>query len=191
MIGLFGGSFDPIHHGHLITAQEIRERLGLTEIRFVPTNEQPFKVGRHGATAEHRGAMVARAIAGQPGFVLERVELDRPGPSYTVHTLRILREREPAHRFILLVGADAAAELDGWREAGVIPTLAEVVAFGRPGAAAPRSPLIARTLEVPGLDISATDIRRRVSRGLSIRYWVPDAVADYISAHGLYRDGEG
>jgi nicotinate-nucleotide adenylyltransferase len=191
MIGLFGGSFDPIHHGHLMTAQEIRERLGLAEIRFVPTNEQPFKVGRHAAAAEHRAAMVALAIAGQPGFVLERVELDRPGPSYTIQTLRILREREPAHRFILLAGSDAAAELEGWREAKAIPALAEVVVFGRPGAAVPRSPLIARTLEVPGLDISATEIRRRVSRGLSIRYWVPDAVAEYISAHGLYRDGEG
>ena len=191
MIGLFGGSFDPIHHGHLIAAQGMRERLGLAEIRFVPTLEQPFKQGRHGAAAEHRSAMVGLAISGQAGFVLERAELDRAGPSYTIDTLRVLREREPAHRFILLVGADAAAELEGWREAKAIPALAEVVAFGRPGVAIPRSPLIGRTLEVPGLDISATEIRRRVSRGLSIRYWVPDAVAEYISAHGLYRDGEG
>ena len=108
VVGLFGGSFDPIHHGHLLVAQAAAEVLGLGEIRFVPAREQPFKAGEHSATAADRAAMVEQAIAGSPGMRLERLELDRPGPSYTVDTLRALRQREPGSSFVLLVGSDAA-----------------------------------------------------------------------------------
>jgi nicotinate-nucleotide adenylyltransferase len=190
MIGLLGGSFDPIHHGHLIVAHVLREQLGLDQVRFVPAREQPFKQGQHHATAAQRAAMVRLAIADEPGFVLETAEVDRPGPSYTVETLRTLHQQEPGHRFILLVGADAAAALPEWHEAQAIPTLAEIAVFSRPGAEVPHSGLIGRRLEVPALDISATEIRRRVGQGLSIRYWVPDAVAAFIAAHGLYQHGE-
>lgn len=190
MIGLLGGSFDPIHHGHLIVARVAAETLGLSEVRFVPAREQPFKVGRHGASAEHRAAMLGLAVAGAPGFAVERLELERAGPSYTVDTLRELRAREPARELTLLLGADAAAELGAWRSAAELPALARIVVFARPGSPAPRSDLIAETIRVPALDISATGIRARVRAGLSIRFWVPDPVAEYIARHRLYLDPE-
>jgi nicotinate-nucleotide adenylyltransferase len=190
MIGLFGGSFDPVHHGHLIVAQVAREALGLDGIRFVPAREQPFKQGRHRSSADHRAAMLNLAIAGSPGFELERLELDRPGPSYTVNTLRELRVREPQEQLVLLLGADAAADLSAWKEAARIPELARVVVFARPGSLVPASGAISEVIEVPTIDISATEIRRRVSRGQPIRYWVPDSVGEYISRHRLYLDAE-
>ena len=188
MVGLFGGSFDPVHHGHLIVARVAAEALGLDALRFVPAREQPFKRGRHGASPEQRAAMLDLAVAGATGFAVERAELARPGPSYTVDTLRALHAREPGIRLTLLVGADAAGELEAWHRAGDIPDLAEVVVFGRPGAPAPASALIAGRLEVPAIEISATEIRRRVREGRPIRYWVPDPVAEYVTRHRLYLD---
>lgn len=185
-VGLFGGSFDPIHHGHLIVGQAIAEALALDELRFVPAREQPFKVGLHAASAEARCRMVALAIEGEPRFRLERAELDRPGPSYTVDTLRLLREREPAHRFTLLIGADAARELPSWREAGALAELAELVLFARARADLPTLPWPHRVVTVPVVDISATTIRWRVVEGRSLRYWVPDAVAEFIQVERLY-----
>jgi nicotinate-nucleotide adenylyltransferase len=189
-IGLFGGSFDPVHHGHLIVARVAQETLGLDELRFLPAREQPFKRGRHAAPAGDRAVMLELAIAGSPGFGLDRAELDRPAPSYTVDTLEALRAREPAARLTLLLGADAAAELSAWHRAADLPNLARIVVFGRPGNPVPASPLIAGTIEVPAVDISATEIRRRVRAGLPVRYWVPDAVAEYIVRHRLYLDPE-
>lgn len=166
-------------------AQTALERLGLAAVRFMPAREQPFKAGRHHAAAEHRARMVELAIGGEPAFGLERAELDRPGPSYTVETLRLLRAREPAERFVLLLGADAAADLPKWREPEALAEMATIVVFARPGSRlSPALPF--RRLEVPAVDISATEIRRRVRAGRSIRYWVPDAVAEYIATHGLY-----
>jgi nicotinate-nucleotide adenylyltransferase len=185
-----GGSFDPIHHGHLIVGRVAFEALELDELRFVPARQQPFKQGRHQTSPEHRVAMVSLAIEGEPGFALERSELDRPGPSYTVHTLEALREREPNSDLVLMLGADAAADLGEWHQAERIPTLARVVAFSRPGTGVPRSPLVNHVIPVPAVDISATEIRRRVSQGRPIRYWVPDAVAEYIARHQLYLDPE-
>jgi nicotinate-nucleotide adenylyltransferase len=189
-IGLFGGSFDPVHHGHLIVARVAAEALALDELRFLPAREQPFKQGRHGAPAADRAVMLELAVAGSPGFAIERTELDRPGPSYTVDTLEALRAREPAASLTLLLGADAAAELDAWHRATELPRLARVIVFGRPGAPIPSSPLIAGSVAVPAVDISATEIRRRVRAGLPIRYWVPDAVAEYMVRHRLYLDPE-
>ncbi len=190
MIGLLGGSFDPVHHGHLIVAQVAAEALGLECLRFVPAREQPFKHGRHSAPAADRAAMLALAVAGAPTFAVERAELERPGPSYTVDTLRALRSREPEAEFTLLLGADAAAELPDWHDAPELPKLARIVVFARPGSAVPAVPWIARIIEVPAIDISATEIRRRVREGRSIRYWVPDAVAKYVTGHRLYLDEE-
>jgi nicotinate-nucleotide adenylyltransferase len=187
-IGLLGGSFDPVHHGHLIVGQVAAEALGLDELRFVPAREQPFKQGRHGAPAADRAAMLDLAVAGMPGFAVERVELDRPGPSYTVDTLTAIRSRDPGAKLTLLLGADAAAELGGWHRAEELPGLARIVVFGRPGAPIPASPLIAGTIEVPAIEISATEIRGRVRAGRPIRYWLPDAVAEYITRHRLYLD---
>jgi len=185
-VGLFGGSFDPIHHGHLIVAQAVAEALALDELRFLPARNQPFKVGRHAASPEARTRMVALAIEGEPRFRLEPVEMERPGPSYTVDTLQLLREREPAHRFTLLVGADAARELPAWHEAGALVELADLVLFARAGAELPSLPWRHRTVTVPGVDISATTIRRRVAEGRSVRYWVPDVVAEFIRVERLY-----
>jgi nicotinate-nucleotide adenylyltransferase len=189
-IGLLGGSFDPVHHGHLIVAQVAAEALGLDELRFMPAREQPFKRGRHAAPAADRAAMLELAVAGAPGFAVERAELERPGPSYSVDTLEALRAREPESAFTLLLGADTALELEAWHRAAELPRLARVAVFARPGTPIPASPLIAATVEVPAVEISATEIRRRVRTGRPIRYWVPDAVADYVARHRLYLDAE-
>lgn len=189
-IGLLGGSFDPVHHGHLIVAQVAAEALGLDELRFMPAREQPFKRGRHAAPAADRAAMLELAVAGVPGFAVERAELERPGPSYSVDTLEALRAREPEAAFTLLLGADAALELEAWHRAAELPRLARIAVFARPGSPIPASPLIAATVEVPAVEISATEIRRRVRAGRPIRYWVPDAVADYVARHRLYLDAE-
>jgi nicotinate-nucleotide adenylyltransferase len=186
VIALFGGSFDPIHHGHLITARAAVEALGLEAVWFVPVREQPFKVGRHGAPAELRARMVALAIAGEPGFALERAEIERPGPSYTIETLRHLQRREPGRSFALLIGADAARDLPQWREAEAVARLARLVVFRRPGTEPPTLPWPCEVIETPAIDISATEIRRRVAARRSIRYWVPDAVARVIETERLY-----
>ncbi len=186
LVGLFGGSFDPVHHGHLITASAVAEALGLDEVRFMPANEQPFKVGTHHAPAADRGAMLELAIAGAAGFAVERTELERPAPSYTVETLRTLTAREPRTRFVVLLGADAAAQFEHWREPDEIRRLAQVAVFARPGAAPVPSGDLGPMVRVPSIDISATEVRRRVRAGRSIRYWVPDPVAAYIAMHRLY-----
>lgn len=190
MIGVFGGSFDPVHHGHLIVGQVASEILGLDGLNFVPAREQPFKRGRHRTSPDHRAAMLSLAIAGSPRFALDRSELDRPAPSYTVDTLEALGRRHPGSKLVLLLGADAAVELPAWHQAERIPELARVVVFGRPGSPVPSTRLVAQVIQVPALDISATEIRRRVSRGEPIRYWVPDPVAEYIERHRLYLDAE-
>jgi nicotinate-nucleotide adenylyltransferase len=188
MVGLFGGSFDPVHHGHLIVGQSAAEILGLDALRFVPAREQPFKRGRHGASPHHRAAMLDLAVAGSPGLQVERAELERSAPSYTVDTLRAIRAREPGIELTLLLGADAAAELAAWHQAAEIPRLATVVVFARPGVSVPVSPLITRAIRVPAIEISATEVRRRAREGRSLRYWVPDPVAEYVTLHRLYLD---
>lgn len=185
---MFGGSFDPIHHGHLIAAYLLAESLGLHQVRLVPAAEQPLKAGRHSAEAHHRAAMVELAVRGSERLVADRVEVERPGPSYTVETLRAYRERWPDAALTLLLGGDAAADLPRWRELEAIHGLAEVVVFGRIGTAAPAG--VDRVVPVPGMDVSSTAIRARVRAGRPVRYWVPDAVAEYIAAHQLYRDDD-
>lgn len=184
-IGVLGGSFDPVHLGHLLAAQALQERLGLDEVRLIPAGRQPFKPEGHGASADHRAAMLELAVAGAPGLVADRIEVDRPGPSYTVDTLRALHARHPGDDLVLLVGSDAARSLPAWHEAEAIPGLAQVVVFARGGQAA-----LAGAEVVPQVEISSTAVRERVRTGRSLRYWVPDAVAGYIATHRLYRDGE-
>jgi nicotinate-nucleotide adenylyltransferase len=186
LIGLFGGSFDPIHHGHLLVAQAVVEALGLSQLRFVPARSQPFKGGRHAAPPEARARMVALAIAGEPRFALERLELERPGPSYTVDTLEALRDRERGESFALLVGADAARDLPQWHRADALACLATLVVCARPGAEVPALPWPCQVVRVPGIEISATEVRARVAAGRSVRYWVPDPVVEFIATSGLY-----
>ena len=135
--------------------------------------------------------MVVAAVGDEPGLAVERLEAERPGLSYTVDTLRALRAREPGREFVLLLGADAAADLDQWHEAAALPGLARLVAFARPGAPRPSHALLHQVVETPAVEISSTAIRGRVAAGRSIRYLVPDAVAEYIATHGLYRNGHG
>jgi len=183
---LFGGSFDPVHVAHLIVAEAAAEALETT-VRFLPAREQPFKRAAHRASPEQRAEMLEAAVAGNPRLRVERIELGLPTPSYTVRTLRALAEREPGNRFTLLLGADAARDLAEWWEVEALPGLADVVVFARPGASIVRHPLISRVIPVPVIDLSATKVRERVHNGQSIRYLVPEAVREYIAAHGLYR----
>ena len=185
MIGLLGGSFDPVHNGHLSTARSLLDQLNLSQIRFVVAREQPLKKG-HGASAEHRARMVELAIAGLPAFTIETIELTRPGPSYTVDTLRALREREPGETWVVLLGSDAARDLDRWREAAEVARLARVVVFARAGESVPDSPLIGGSVAVPPVEISATEVRNRVRRGLPVDHLVPLPVARYILENRLY-----
>ncbi len=186
-VGVFGGSFDPVHIGHLVAAEQAAVRLALEVVRFVPAGRHPLK-DRHHAAADHRLAMVEAAIRDNPRFLLDPREARRPGPSYTVDTLRALAAESPGDALFFLLGADAARELAAWRDAEGIAGLATVVALTRPGAAPPAHPLITRVVEVPGIDVSATALREAVRRGESIRYLVPRAVEEYIARHGLYRD---
>ena len=186
MDALFGGSFDPVHLGHLVVAEAAAEVLG-ARVRLMLAREQPYKRGAAAATPAQRAEMLDLAVRGNPRLSVERIELELATPSYTVHTLRALAEREPGNRFTLLLGADAAADLPAWHEATALSGLADVVVFGRPGRAISPHPPVQRVIAVPAIDISATEVRRRVAEGRSIRYLVPDAVREYIAAHGLYR----
>jgi nicotinate-nucleotide adenylyltransferase len=180
-IGILGGSFDPIHHGHLIAAGVLAESLGLDEVRLVVARAQPLKPEGHGAAPEDRARMVELAVAGDDRLVADRSELGRAGPSYTVDTLRALREANPQAELVLLLGSDAAEGLADWREPAEVRALCRIATFTRGGAG--------EGVPVPRLDISSTVIRERVRSGRSVRYWVPEAVLAYIGDRGLYRAG--
>ena len=194
-IGLLGGSFDPIHYGHLAIAEEARVMLGLDRVIFIPAARQPLKGGRHGASSAQRLEMAQRACATNTAFEVSPAELKRSGPSYTVITLELLRKTLPGELFFIL-GADAASDLGRWYAAERIIELARIVVVGRPGAVGDQArlldafPALAEQmllLEGPRLDISSTSIRRRVSIGQPIRYLTPDPVVEYISQYRLYR----
>jgi nicotinate-nucleotide adenylyltransferase len=185
--GVLGGSFDPVHHGHLIVADRAAEALGLDRVLFVPCARQPLKPRGPVASADDRRAMLALALAGHPRFVLEPAELERPAPSYTVDTLRTLRAREPRERFVLILGADAAAELPRWRAADEVARLAEIAVLTRPGVPEVASAFVTHFVATPAIEISASEIRARCLAGKSIRYLVPDAVAEYIGRQRLYQ----
>lgn len=181
-VGVLGGSFDPVHHGHLLLARAALEELGLDQILFVPAALSPHKVGAAPTSAEHRLRMLELALAGEPRFRIAPNELRRPAPSYTVDTLRELRAALPGTEFHLLIGADNVEKFHTWREADTLPTLARIAVLDRAGGApAHAHPVVRRCI-----DISSTDIRRRAAEGKSIRYLTPDPVCDYIQRHGLY-----
>jgi len=196
-LGLFGGTFDPIHLGHLVIAEEARAVLRLDRILFIPARRSPLKAAGPIAADDQRLAMLERAIAGQPAFTVSRVDLDRPGPSYTVDTLALLgAERGDKAVLWLILGADALVDLPAWREPAAILEAARLAVFERPGhaidlealeAALPGSGLRVDRIPTPLIGISASDLRDRVAAGRPIRYQVPAAVEDYIMAEGLYR----
>jgi nicotinate-nucleotide adenylyltransferase len=187
-LGIFGGSFDPPHLGHLLPVIDAAETLGLDAVRFVPAGVQPLKVDRARAASHDRLAMTERLVAGVPGFTVDPMEVDRAGLSYTVDTLARMAETVRAEELVLLVGADAFALFDQWREPERIMTLARVAVLVRGG---DRSPDVGSTgvklLQTRRVDISSTELRARVADGRTIRGFVPDAVADYIAEHRLYR----
>jgi nicotinate-nucleotide adenylyltransferase len=196
-VGMIGGSFDPIHVGHLSIAREVCERLGLSRMVFVPAGQPPHKLDKRLADAGHRLAMVQLAIAGRPRLRMSRIDVDRPGPCYSVDTVRLLRdEYGPGARIYFLIGADSLAELPTWYRPGELLRRCTVVAVGRPGYDVdleaterlfPGAPPIVYLELASPVDVSSTDIRRRVAEGRSIRGLVPEAVERYIHRHGLYR----
>ncbi|MDP1899813.1 MAG: nicotinate-nucleotide adenylyltransferase [Rubrivivax sp.] len=189
-IGLFGGTFDPVHQAHVALAHAALAALRLDEVRWIPAG-QPWQREPGVTAAAHREAMVRLAIAHEPRFVLDRIELARSGPSYTLDTVRALTVVQPHTQWVLIIGQDQYAGLHTWRDWQQLLGLVTLAVANRPGvqrAVAPEVQAFAhRVVPLPMLDISATDIRRRVSEGQDISQLVPPTVARYIESHGLYR----
>ncbi len=188
-LGLFGGSFDPVHWGHLVLAERAAEDLGLDRILFVPARVNPHKTGTPPAPPSARLAMLRAAVRGNPRFAVSGVELERRGPSYTIDTVDKLNPGAGGTLYLLL-GSDAFAGLSGWKRPGELGERVVFGVFGRPGApdgAPPREAKRVVRLHSPRIEISSTEIRRRVREGRSIRYLVPDSVAAIIRKRNLYK----
>ena len=199
-LGIMGGTFDPIHNGHLVAAEQACRDLGLDVVVFVPAGFPAFKQDRRVSTPEDRHAMTLLATADNPRFLVSRMEVDRPGITYTVDTLELLRAHYPANvELYFITGADAIIDIITWRNAARIAELAHLVGATRPGydLARARASIAASGidftvsyLEVPALAISSSDLRRRVGEGQSIRYLTSDSVIGYIEKRGLYGAAE-
>jgi nicotinate-nucleotide adenylyltransferase len=187
-IGVMGGTFDPIHHGHLVAASEVANSFGLDEVVFVPTG-RPWQ--KHDVTpSEHRYLMTVIATASNPQFTVSRVDIDREGPTYTIDTLRDLKRDRPDAELFFITGADAVAQILSWRDHDELWELAHFVAVSRPGHVLSTDglpPGDVSQLEVPALSISSTACRERVHDGEPVWYLVPDGVVQYIAKHHLYR----
>ena len=199
-VGVFGGAFDPIHFGHLILAEQCREQAGLDKVWFVPAARHPFKSDPAGTPFERRVEMLRLAIAGYSAFEVNDIEKDRPGPSYTADTLDELQRLHPEAELHFLLGSDGLPDLPKWYAPLRIIRRAALVVMERPGhpvvpaetlaralTLPPDVPLRLKTVEVPLIDLSSRDIRRRVGNGRTIRYMLPRAVEVYIAEKGLYR----
>lgn len=193
-LGVMGGTFDPIHHGHLLTAEEAAVQFGLEQVIFVPTGQPWMKADREVSPAEDRYLMTVIATASNPRFTVSRIEIDRAGPTYTVDTLRALRELHPGAELFFVTGADAMLEIFSWKDPSELLSLAHFIAATRPGydlahfeAEAPTAHPNVTVMNIPALAISSTDIRQRVREGRPIRYLVPEGVKSYIEKAGLYR----
>ena len=183
-IGIFGGTFDPVHNGHLILARDAVEQLQLDELLFIPAAISPHKLGRSPAAAAVRVEMIRAAIEGEPRLCLDTLELDRPAPSYAVETIEALRSREPAWQFVYLIGEDNVARLSTWHRFDDLSKMVQFAVLDRTGLKTEHPfPIVRRHI-----DISGTDIRNRVARGQSIRYLVPPAVEEVIRRRQLYRE---
>jgi nicotinate-nucleotide adenylyltransferase len=187
-VGVMGGTFDPIHHGHLVAASEVAQVFDLDEVVFVPTGHPWQKIDV--TEAEHRYLMTVIATASNPRFTVSRVDVDREGPTYTIDTLRDIRATRPDAELFFITGADAIAQILSWKDVQELWDLAHFVAVSRPGheltvSGLPQADV--SLLEVPALAISSTDCRERVNRDFPVWYLVPDGVVQYISKHHLYR----
>ena len=187
-IGIMGGTFDPIHNGHLVAASEVSWVYDLDEVIFVPTGRPVFKLDKNVTNAEDRYLMTVIATASNPKFTVSRVDIDRPGVTYTIDTLRDIRARYPDAELFFITGADAVAEIMRWKDAERMFDIAHFVAVTRPGYSS-KVPLPAGKvdmLEIPALAISSTDVRQRARNGEPVWYLVPDGVVQYIAKHGIY-----
>ena len=186
-----GGTFDPIHHGHLVAASEVAQSFDLDEVVFVPTG-RPWQK-QSVTSSEHRYLMTVIATASNPQFTVSRVDVDRAGPTYTIDTLRDLQAERPGAELYFISGADAEAQILSWRDHDELWQLAHFVAVSRPGHVLSTEGLPSENvsqLEIPALSISSTDCRDRVRRGHPVWYLVPDGVVQYIAKHHLYRSME-
>jgi nicotinate-nucleotide adenylyltransferase len=196
-LGIMGGTFDPIHYGHLVAAEMARDKFNLSKVLFIPSKTPPHKDRRDISAADLRFEMLNLALEDNTAFDLSALEFEREGPSYTVDTLRILRRTYPDHELYFITGTDALREIFSWREADKILMMTEFIGAARPGFDAsdfllqvqqehPEIQGRIHHLEVPALAISSTDIRARVKRGYPIRYLLPEQVRHFILKHGLY-----
>ena len=189
-----GGTFDPVHHGHLVAASEVQSWFDLDEVVFVPTGQPWQKSTREVTSAEHRYLMTVIATASNPRFTVSRVDIDRPGPTYTIDTLRDLSAAMPEADLFFITGADALTEIFTWRNAPELWALAQFVGCTRPGYEMDTSTLEGipadrvTILEIPALTISSTDCRQRTAAGEPVWYLVPDGVVQYIAKHRLYQE---
>lgn len=188
-----GGTFDPIHHGHLVAASEVQHLFGLDEVVFVPTGQPWQKDRARVAEAEHRYLMTVIATASNPHFSVSRVDIVRSGPTYTIDTLRDLHTQRPDAELFFITGADALAQILSWKDSDELFDLARFIGVTRPGYELSESGLPADRVdlqEVPAMAISSTDCRERVARAEPVWYLVPDGVVQYISKHHLYSSPE-
>jgi nicotinate-nucleotide adenylyltransferase len=198
-IGIFGGTFDPVHYGHLILAEQAREQARLDQVWFLPAPRPPHKSERTLTRFEQRVEMLHLALAGNPSFRVEEIEKERTGPSYTVDTVAELRRRHPADEFFLLVGSDTLTDLPQWHEPARLLGMVGLVVMMRPGnplpePGAPRAALRLpeteprqEVVQAPLIDISSRDLRRRAAAGRSLRYFLPRAVECYVHDKRLYQ----
>lgn len=193
-VGVMGGTFDPIHYGHLVTAEEAVVQFGLDEVVFVPTGRPWMKTHREVSQSEDRYLMTVVATASNPRFSVSRIEIDREGPTYTVDTLRQLADEHPDSELYFITGADAILEIFDWKDPEEVLGLAHFIAATRPGydlarfeAAKPTHHPKVSTMDIPALAISSSDVRTRVREGRAIRYLLPEGVKSYIEKQGLYR----
>jgi len=197
-LGIYGGTFDPIHFGHLVLAEQCREQCRLDEVWFVPASQPPHKMGTSITSVKSRCEMVEFAISGHAQFRVSRIEVDRPGPSFTVTTLEELHAQDPTRELILLIGADSLNDLPTWRNPKRILELATIAAVNRGGMEISDVGELEQKLgtivreriqfvTMPEMEVSSFDIRRRVSEGKSIRYLVPRSVEVYVSQNHLYQ----
>ena len=189
-VGIMGGTFDPIHHGHLVAASEVAALFGLTEVIFVPTGAPWQKSDREVSPAEHRYLMAVIATASNPRFWVSRVDIDRGGPTYTIDTIRDIGAQRPGAELFFITGADALAQILSWKDAQEALRRARFVGVTRPGYPLSDEHLPTDSvtlLDVPAMAISSSDCRARVRAGHPVWYLVPDGVVQYISKHRLYR----
>jgi nicotinate-nucleotide adenylyltransferase len=188
-VGIMGGTFDPIHHGHLVAASEVADLFDLDEVLFVPTGKPWQKAHEHVSPAEHRYLMTVIATASNPSFSVSRVDIDRPGPTYAIDTIRDIALQRPGVELFFITGADALSQILSWKGADELFELARFIGVTRPGyelSDRHLPPDAATLVDIPALAISSTACRERVASGHPIWYLVPDGVVQYIGKHRLY-----